>query len=84
MIELASGMGLSAISIDLAKNEILFRGFSEMSALSTALLQGANWKSIEEIRRQIRNMAAQSVQGGGAGSGTMGYNPASIKRRRRK
>jgi hypothetical protein len=83
LIELASGMGLVAVKIDPEKNEILFRGFSEMAALSTALLHGAQWDTLKKIRRQVQQMAAQTGQVGTVGSGTAAYDPTSVKRRRR-
>lgn len=83
MIELASGLGLSAADIDVEKNTILFRSFSEMAAISTALLHGAKWDMIKEIRRQVQQLASQTSQAGSVGTGIASYNPASVKRRRR-
>ena len=83
MIELASGMGLADMLVDLEKNEIRFRGFNEMSAISAALLHGMNWQQLQDVREQVRNFASQNAQGGGVGSGPVSYSPGSIKRRRR-
>ena len=53
LIELTSGMGLAAVDANPEKQQIVFKGFSVMAALSTALLQGVEWGKLEEIRGQV-------------------------------
>ena len=60
LIEVLSGMGLVALGVDSRKGSVMFHGFSIMSALSTALLQGVEWNQLQEIKKQIKNLAEQS------------------------
>lgn len=53
LIELVSGMGLAAMTADPEKQEVVFKGFSVMSALSTAMLQGVEWSQLQQIREQV-------------------------------
>ena len=81
-IELASGAGIVAMSVDIENEQIAFHQFSEMAAMSSALLQGATWEQISTIRTQMQEMVGQS-SANAAPQPSASYSPSSVKRRRR-
>ncbi len=81
-IELASGAGIVAMSVDIENEQISFHQFSEMAAMSSALLQGATWEQILAIRNQMQAMVGQA-SGAGVSQAPPSYSPSSVKRRRR-
>ena len=81
-IELASGAGIVAMSVDIEKEQIAFHQFSEMAAISSALLQGATWEQISTIRTQLQEMVGQAP-GNSAPQPSASYSSGSVKRRRR-
>jgi len=81
LIELAAGMGLVSIQINAETSQITFRAFSEMSALATALLQGASWEKVKSIRTQLAEFSAQL--GASEPTAIASYDPGAVKRRRR-
>ena len=83
LIELASGMGLSAISADAKKKEVVFKGFSVMAALSTAYLQGVEWSKLLQIREQVEDFAKRMNPPMPLPSDMLLRSASPMKRRRR-
>jgi hypothetical protein len=85
-IELASGAGVVAMSVNVEKEQIAFHQFSEMAAISSALLQGATWEQISKIRTQLQSMVGQASDNPPAQPTPQppaAYSSGSVKRRRR-
>ena len=83
LIELVSGMGLAAINADPEKQEIVFKGFSVMSALSTAMLQGVEWSQLQQIREQVLDFGKRMNPPMPLPADTMHRATSPMKRRRR-
>ena len=81
LIELAAGMGLTSIKVDPKTEQIGLQSFSEMSALATALMQGATWEMIKNVREQLATFTAQI--GAHEPAAVASYDPSAVKRRRR-
>ncbi|MCH2162431.1 MAG: hypothetical protein MK085_11235 [Phycisphaerales bacterium] len=83
LIEVVAGMGVSAITADPSTQQIVFKEFSVMSAMSTALLQGVDWVKLQDIREQVRQLGKRLNPSLEMPSDTLLRASSPSKRRRR-
>ncbi len=58
-VEVVAGLGVFSLVVDLERQRLAIREFSEGNAASAALLQGADAKQIQQIRERIGKARAQ-------------------------
>lgn len=82
-IELLSNMGCSGVAVDMEAGRMIFTGFSLMSALSSAFLQGLNWEQMKGVRTNVELLQKQLEKDEGTPVQPAPIGPVGSRRRRR-
>ena len=83
VIELLSNMGCVGVAIDPQAGRMTFTAFSVMAALSSGMLQGLQWKDLQEVKKNVEVFLNQLAGGGESRIQNSTLSPVGTKRRRR-